>query len=165
MAGPAPTCPRSSSSCDDPGMRATRFWVVGFVGAAFVGILVGGGAYLLLRATGGRDGWADLVAVLVGIMLGLGAALITWVVLLAILVRRYVAPGRQLVVVLAALGVVALTVVAAWAAVRLSGGDSVALNQGATAAAVLAAAIAPPVLVGTLGPAKAPSEQISPPQS
>jgi len=30
---------------------------------------------------------------------------------------------------------------------------------------VLAAAIAPPVLVGSLGPAKAPSEQISPPQS
>ncbi|HEY3438755.1 MAG TPA: hypothetical protein VGK35_13815 [Actinotalea sp.] len=85
-----------------------------------------------------RDGWADLVAVVVGMLVGAVAAAVLLAVGLTAVARRLLAPGRRLQPVLLALG---LDLALAAVGIR-------ALTSAADGAAPLAPAVA--VLAGLL---------------
>lgn len=133
------------------GRRATAVWAIGFLGAALLGALVGVATFFLVSGTVRRDGWEDLVGAVAALVLGLGAAGLAWLALLAFVVARFVPRGRRVAVLMIAVGAVAATLAAAWGVVALIGGTGGALNWVVVGAVALAAAVAPPVLVATVG--------------
>ncbi|MDT0166936.1 hypothetical protein Q9R32_15395, partial [Actinotalea sp. AC32] len=98
-------------------------WMVGvLVAAGVAGVVVGLGVGALYAAQAPEyETWADLAAVIMGLLAGGAVALLVWSVGTVLVVRRFVAPGRRLAV----LGWSALAVVvtaAVGAALRLVDG-------------------------------------------
>ncbi|EYR64566.1 hypothetical protein N866_08730 [Actinotalea ferrariae CF5-4] len=126
-------------------------WTLGAaVGALLVGIAVG----LVVGVTSGlagppRDGWEDLAAFALGLVLGLAAAALTWFVLFFVLVvRRFVREGRRVGVVLWSLPLLVGVPLVAWLLLGLTGavvgGE---LTQTTLLVAVVAALVVPPAVV------------------
>lgn len=126
-------------------------WTLGAaVGALLVGIAVG----LVVGVTSGlagppRDGWEDLAAFALGLVLGLAAAGLTWFVLFFVLVvRRFVREGRRVGVVLWSLPLLVGVPLVAWLLLGLTGavvgGE---LTQTTLLVAVVAALVVPPAVV------------------
>ncbi|GGC02151.1 hypothetical protein [Cellulomonas carbonis] len=126
-------------------------WMVGvLVAAGVAGVVVGLGVGALYAAQAPEhETWADLAAVIMGLLAGGAVALLVWSVGTVLVVRRFVAPGRRLAV----LGWSALAVVvtaAVGAALRLVDGGALAASDAtwaAIAGATTAAVLAPPVVL------------------
>lgn len=118
-------------------------------GALAVGVVVGAVVGLAVGLGGPpRDGWQDLAAFATGLVLGLGAAALAWVVLFTLVLRRYVREGRRLRVWLWSLPFVLAVPVAAWALLGVSG--AVVGGEGTQAAllvAVVMGLVAPPAVM------------------
>ncbi len=122
-------------------------WSLGWLGVALgVGAVLGFAVGALnLAMTGQSDGWEGLVAVVLGMLAGIAAATIVWIVAMTLATRRFVPAGRRLEV----LGWSAAAVVGS--PVLVVGVLTLAGSSGGRASvlisALLALLIAPPLLV------------------
>ena len=125
-------------------------WTLGAaVGALLVGIAVGVVVGLAAGLGGpARDGWQDLAAFATGLVVGIGAAAVAWVVLFTLVLRRYVREGRRLSVWLWSLPFLVGVPLAVWSLLGVSGavvgGE---LTQVALLVAVVTGLVAPPVVM------------------
>lgn len=123
-------------------------WLAVALGAGVaVGVLIG---FLNRVTTDQSDGWEGLVAIIVGMLAGILAATIVWIVAMTLATRRFVQVGRRLGV----LGWSALAVVGTPLAV---GGVLTLLGSSGARASVLLTAVAalvvaPPALVAARVP-------------
>jgi membrane protease YdiL (CAAX protease family) len=125
-------------------------WTAGGVlGALLVGAVVGVLVGLAFGLAGPpRDGWEDLAAFAAGLVLGLGAAALAWVVLFTVLVlRRFVREGRRLAVWLWSLPLLVGVPLATWAVLG-AGGVVVGgeLTQVTALVAVVTGLVVPPAM-------------------
>ncbi|WP_372594351.1 hypothetical protein [Actinotalea sp.] len=154
---PADLAPSSTAAGPRPRVPVTvgvlgycLAWLAAALGVgAAVGFMVGAAERALAGPT---DTWADLAAVVLGLLAGVLAAMIAWLLAMVHAARRFLPPGRRLAV----LGWSALAVVAApvlvYAVFALVGSPA-APRGSVVVAALLAMAIVPPVLIAARLPA------------
>ncbi|WP_225755677.1 hypothetical protein [Actinotalea sp. Marseille-Q4924] len=125
-------------------------WTLGAaVGAVLVGVVVGV-VVGLASGVGGppRDGWEDLAAFALGLVVGLLAAAVAWVVLFTLVLRRFVREGRRLRVWLWSLPVLVGLPLAVWLLLGLSGGVvGGELTRTVLLVTVAAALVVPPAVM------------------
>lgn len=125
-------------------------WTAGAaLGALLVGIAVGVVVGLAFGLGGPpRDGWEDLAAFAAGLVLGLGAAALAWVVLFTVMVlRRFVREGRRLAVWLWSLPFLVGVPLAVWAVLGASGAlVGGGLTQVTALVAVVTGLVVPPAV-------------------
>ena len=122
------------------------------LGAAFAALAVGvvvGVVVGLAYGLGGppRDGWEDLAAFAAGLVVGFGAAAVAWLVLFALVVRRFAREGRRLGVWLWSLPFVVAVPLAGWALLGLTGAQPGETTQAAFLFVAVAGLVAPPAVL------------------